>query len=75
MTPRAAIGLCMAGGALCPPPAETAQLPFPSGPPQCSAPFYRAALSQGHRCRSAAANEVIPNHATEFAMEREGKQA
>lgn len=64
----------MAGGAPCQPLAEAAWLPFPSAPLQRSAPFYRAALSQGHRCRSAAANEVIPDHATEFAMEREGKQ-
>lgn len=40
---------------------------------QRTAPFYRSALSQGHRCCSAAANEVIPDHATEFAMERGGK--
>lgn len=39
-----------------------------------TAPFYRAALSQGHRCGSAAANEVIPDHTTEFAMAQEGKQ-
>lgn len=59
-------------GGQCPAPRHTATISPCS--PQRAAPFYRSALSQGHRCCSAAANEVIPDHATEFAMEREGKR-
>lgn len=55
-----------------PTPRRTATISLRS--PQRAAPFYRSALSQGHRCCSSAANEVIPDHATEFAMEREGKR-